>query len=79
MDVYFREYPQKRPVLDGEPEQRCGDNRYFREDAHWRRAPSEGHNSVDSFVQDQGKPIFLAEGPYNFWYFGVLLRRSPAF
>lgn len=71
MDQYFREYPQKRPVLDGEPEQRCGDNLYFRERSHWRRVPSGGHNSVGSFTQDQGKPVFLAEGSDNFWYFGA--------
>ncbi|MEM5314287.1 hypothetical protein [Paraburkholderia sp. JHI869] len=81
MDRYFREYPQKRPVLDGEPEQRCGDNLYFREGTHWRRVPSEGHNSVDSFAQDQGKPVFLAEGSDNFWYFGAAspLSESLAF
>jgi hypothetical protein len=71
MDQYFREYPQKRPVLNGDPEQRCGDNLYFREGSHWRRVPSGGHNSVDLFAQDQGKPVFLAEGSDNFWYFGA--------
>ncbi|NPT61648.1 Nmad2 family putative nucleotide modification protein [Paraburkholderia elongata] len=71
MDRYFREYPQKRPVLNGEPEQRYGDNLYFREGAHWRRVPSPGHNSVDSFAQDRGKLVFLAEGSGNFWYFGA--------
>ena len=71
MDRYFRDYPQKRPVINGKPEQRCGDNLYFREGVHWRRVPSAGHNFVDLFVQDSGRPVFLAEGPENFWYFGA--------
>ncbi|WP_155754940.1 hypothetical protein [Burkholderia thailandensis] len=71
MDRYFREYPQKRPVLGGKPEQTCGDNLYFRDGVHWRRVPSAAHNSVESFKQDHGKPVFLAEGAGNFWYFGA--------
>lgn len=71
MDRYFHEYPQKRPVLDGKPEQTRGDNLYFRDGAHWRRVPSPAHNSVESFKQDHGKPVFLAEGAANFWYFGA--------
>lgn len=50
MNQYFREYPQKRPVLDGKPEQTCGDNLYFRNGAHWRR--------VERFhYRGQGQPI----------------------
>lgn len=71
MQAYFANFPQKRPVPTGTYEQQCGDNLYFREGDRWARIPSAEHNSVDCFVADQGRPVFLAEGEENYWYFGA--------
>lgn len=71
MQSYFTSYPQKRPVPTGTYEQQCGDNLYFREGDRWARIPSAEHNSVDCFVADRGRPVFLSEGEENYWYFGA--------
>lgn len=71
MDEYFNEFPDKRPNPHGSLEQRHGDNMYFREDGRWLRLPSAEHNSVESFQQDQGRRVYLAEGADRFWYFGA--------
>jgi hypothetical protein len=71
MQSYFTNYPQKRPVPNGTYEQQCGDNLYFREGDRWARVPSAEHNSVDCFVADRGRPVFLSEGEENYWYFGA--------
>jgi hypothetical protein len=69
---YFSAFPEKRPNPYGDARQRCGDNFYDNTSGKWRRLPSACHNEVDSFVQDIGRPVFLAEGDENFWYFGGL-------
>ena len=70
MTTYFHEYKQKRPVLDGTPEQRCGDNFHYFENGQWKYIPSALHCCEEEFEQDQGRQVFLAEGEDNFWYFG---------
>ncbi|SDK11691.1 hypothetical protein SAMN05216189_102923 [Pseudomonas delhiensis] len=71
MDEYFKAFPEKRPDPCGSPEQRSGDNLYFREGGGWLRVPSAEHNDVESFLNDQGRPVYLAEGEDHFWYFGA--------
>ncbi|WP_444436508.1 hypothetical protein [Pseudomonas sp. A6] len=71
MDEYFKAFPEKRPDPDGSLEQRSGDNLYFRENGRWLRVPSAEHNDVESFRNDQGCPVYLAEGDDHFWYFGA--------
>lgn len=71
MEEYFRDYPDKRPNPHGTLPQQYGDNMYYREDSCWRRLPSAEHNSVESFQQDQGRRVYLAEGANSFWYFGA--------
>ncbi|MFU2325627.1 hypothetical protein [Pseudomonas sp. NFX98] len=71
MNEYFSQFPEKHPSPYGTVEQQHGDNMYFREDGRWRRLPSAEHNSVDSFQQDQGRKVYLAEGENRFWYFGA--------
>lgn len=71
MQSYFTNFPQKHPVPNGSYEQQCGDNMYYRDGDRWARLPSAEHNSVDSFVQDQGRRVYLAEGNENYWYFGA--------
>jgi hypothetical protein len=71
MDEYFRNFPDKRPDPRGSVEQQYGDNMYFREDGRWLRVPSAEHNSVESFQQDRGRRVYLAEGADCFSYFGA--------
>jgi hypothetical protein len=71
MHSYFVNFPQKRPVPNGTYEQQCGDNLYFRDSDRWARLPSAEHNSVDDFIKDRGRPVFISEGPENYWYFGA--------
>ncbi|WP_143135508.1 hypothetical protein [Burkholderia ubonensis] len=71
MDEYFRNFPDKHPDPRGSIEQQYGDNMYFREAGRWARLPSAEHNCVESFRQDQGRQVFLAERPDSFWYFGA--------
>lgn len=71
MDDYFQQFPEKRPDPGGSIEQQYGDNIYFRENGRWLRLPSAEHNSVESFRQDQGRRVYVAEGSDRFWYFGA--------
>lgn len=71
MDDYFMQFPDKHPAPNGSVEQQSGDNIYFRRDGRWMRLPSAGHNDVESFQQDKGKRVYLAEGEDRFWYFGA--------
>lgn len=71
MNEYFCQFPEKRPNPYGSIEQRYGDNMYYLEDGRWRRLPSAEHNSVESFLQDQGRRVYLSEGENSFWYFGA--------
>ena len=70
MSEYFSGFPEKRPNPNGDAIERCGDNLYDNSSGKWRRLPSACHNEVGSFVQDQGRPVFLSEGEEDFWYFG---------
>lgn len=72
MPEYFEGFPQKRPNPGGTRAEQCGDNLYYLEGSRWRRLPSSGHNHIGLFRQDQGSPVFLAEGAENYWYFGGL-------
>ncbi|HUX31016.1 MAG TPA: hypothetical protein VMV78_10385 [Thiobacillus sp.] len=75
MDVYFNhpDFQCKKPVLDGKPEQQCGDNLYYRNDANqWKRLPSRFHNHPENFIKDvgadlSGHPVFVSD---HFYYFG---------
>jgi len=75
MNEYFQDsrFQNKKPKLDGAPEEQCGDNFYYQDkDAKWKRLPSRFHNDHASFVADVGKdfagrPVFAAE---HFYYFG---------
>ncbi|QVI73562.1 hypothetical protein [Pseudomonas syringae] len=71
MEDYFVQFPEKHPDPYGSIEQQYGDNMYFREGDRWMRLPSAEHNSVDSFRQDNGRRVYLAEGNDHFWYFGA--------
>ena len=71
MDEYFSQFPEKHPNPYGSIEQQYGDNMYFRENGRWLRLPSAEHNSVESFRQDQGRRVYLAQGENHFWYFGA--------
>lgn len=71
MDDYFVQFPEKHPNPCGNVEQQHGDNMYFRQDGRWMRLPSAEHNRVESFRQDQGRRVYLAEGEDRFWYFGA--------
>lgn len=71
MNEYFDLFPEKHPNPNGTIEQQYGDNMYFREEDRWMRLPSAEHNSVESFRQDQGRRVYLAEGEDRFWYFGA--------
>lgn len=72
MPTYFREFPKKRPKVNGGPDERCGDNIYDFREGHWIRTPSALHNDPMAFKQDQNRKVYLAEGDENFWYFGGL-------
>lgn len=70
MSEYFQAFPQKRPDPEGDQIAQCGDNFYSIDAGKWRRLPSACHNDISSFNSDQDKPVFLAEGEDDFWYFG---------
>ncbi len=70
MPSYFAAFPEKRPNPTGSLVEQCGDNLCDYQGGQWTRLPSACHNNVDIFKQDQGHPVFLAEGEDNFWYFG---------
>jgi hypothetical protein len=71
MPTYFDAFPQKRPDPNGSYEQMCGDNFYYRDGKRWMRLPSAEHNTEECFRGDVNRPVFLAEGTDNFWYFGA--------
>lgn len=71
MSDYFAYFPNKRPDPYGSREQQCGDNLYYRDGGRWARLPSAEHNSVECFMQDQNRRVYLAEGADNYWYFGA--------
>jgi hypothetical protein len=71
MQTYFTNFPEKRPVRNGSYEQQCGDNLYFRDGDRWARLPSAEHNTEQDFAKDRGRPVFLADGTENYWYFGA--------
>lgn len=72
LDQYFNAYPEKRPKLDGDANEQCGDAIYFREKGSWRRLPSKFHNTDGNFEQDtkNERKVFIAKGDENFFYFG---------
>ncbi len=70
---YFEKFPQKRPDPNGSIEEQHGDNFYYKDGDRWARLPSAEHNDPESFLQDAGsenRKAYLAEGEYNYWYFG---------
>lgn len=71
MNEYFQQYPDKRPDPLGTVERQHGDNMYFQEGGRWIRLPSSEHNDPDSFLQDQDRRVYLAEGENSYWYFGA--------
>jgi hypothetical protein len=71
MTTYYAEFPRKRPKPHGSREEQCGDAIYRQVEGRWVREPSACHNSLGSFKQDQGCPVFIAEGADNYWYFGA--------
>lgn len=77
MTSYYHRYPQKRPNPNGTRQQQCGDNMYYRKENQWFRHPSQCHNSTDNFCQDINRPVFIAEGPENFIYFGKTASDIP--
>lgn len=71
MPDYFAAFPNKRPDPSGSREQQCGDNLYYRDGGRWARLPSAEHNTIGCFMQDQNRPVYLAECAHKFWYFGA--------
>ena len=71
MQTYFTKFPEKRPNPLGSYEQQCGDNLYFREGEQWARLPSAEHNTRADFLTDRNRPVYVAEGADNYWYFGA--------
>jgi len=71
MDAYFVKFPDKQPDPNGNYENRCGDNLYYRNGEHWARLPSAEHNTRADFLKDRNRPVFIAEGSENYWYFGA--------
>lgn len=71
MPTYFASFPEKRPDPHGSYEQQCGDNLYYRDGDRWARLPSAEHNTVDDFLKDRDRLVYLAEGADNYWYFGA--------
>src|SRR5271166_2505121 len=75
MNQYFYDdrFQQKKPRPYGTPEEQCGDNIYYQNDANeWKRLPSRFHNECHDFRKDVGHRVFVAE---HFYYFGD--RRVP--
>jgi hypothetical protein len=70
MPEYYEQFPLKRPNRFGDRNQQCGDNFYYIKTGQWRRLPSIFHNNQQAFTKDIDRPVFLAEGHENYWYFG---------
>jgi len=69
-DDYFSraEFAAKKPVRDGTPEQRCGDNFYSLESNRWVQHWNPWHAGSLALEQDTRYPrVFVAE---RFWYLG---------
>lgn len=76
---YFREerFAAKKPVSDGTPQQRCGDN-FYSLDAHgrWMQHPNRYHEGPSCLAQDTRHPwVFVAR---RFWYLGRNATQIPA-
>lgn len=71
MNDYFGDprFANKRPVMSGTPEQRCGDNFYSQDSAgRWVQHPNRYHVGQDALDQDTRHPwVFVAK---RFWYLG---------
>ena len=70
-DEYFdaRRFQKKKPNVDGDWRERCGDNIYYRDsDGRWKQSPSLYHPSADDQRKDTKHPyVFVSE---HFHYFG---------
>jgi len=74
MNSYFNDcrFMDKKPKIDGDPEDQCGDNIYFKKNNVWKRHPSRFHNNCQSFMKDvgnrnDGRSVFISK---HFYYFG---------
>ena len=78
MNDYFHDerFNAKKPILDGTPQQRCGDNFYSLDEAGlWTQHPNRYHTSPACLAQDTRKPwVFVAQ---RFWYLGCEARDMP--
>jgi hypothetical protein len=79
-DDYFKDprFQAKKPVVNGTPCQRCGDNMYYRDDAgQWRKLASVYHRQKIQIDKDLKYPrVFVAEQEH-FYYFGVQAIEIP--
>lgn len=70
-DEYFHDprFQKKKPNIEGEWRERCGDNIYRRDSAgHWRQSRSRHHQSAEHRRKDTKHPhVFISE---HFYYFG---------
>jgi Nucleotide modification associated domain 2 len=85
MTDYFSDprFADKRPMMSGTTEQRCGDNFYSQDAAgRWIQHPNRYHVGQAALEQDTRHPwVFTAK---RFWYFGrdageVLAQYKPLF
>jgi hypothetical protein len=69
MNDYFhdRRFGSKKPKLNGNEIEQCGDNLYYQRGANWERLPSPFHNGPRDFDKDKGCPVFISD---YFYYFG---------
>lgn len=79
MKDYLRDerFAAKKPVTDGTPQQRCGDNFYsLDEHGRWTQHPNRYHEGPSCLAQDTRHPwVFVAR---RFWYLGRNAAEIPA-
>ena len=79
MNDYFHDgrFTAKKPILDGTPQQRCGDNFYsLDETGLWTQHPNRYHTGPACLADDTRKPwAFVAQ---RFWYLGRRAGDMPA-
>jgi hypothetical protein len=70
--TYFHDprFINKRPNIEGDWKERCGDNMYYKgEDGNWKQHPTLFHTDQPTIDQDLKHPyVFISE---HFYYFGA--------
>ncbi|MDJ0835051.1 MAG: hypothetical protein QNK37_00960 [Acidobacteriota bacterium] len=76
-DDYFHDprFKNKKPIIEGDLKERCGDNIYYRENNKWRKVRSVGHEHED-FIKKTQNTHGYSSAP-SFITLGKMPKRFP--